>query len=400
MISGAWKWVKDNKWKSLAAISVAGGYLWYRSSRVTESEGKLQKQKMTAYWRDSQIAADKTIVQFVPLLAGHIELHTKLFELVASLRKPENSAQDKNTIFKELKVQVFASHLMFLYSTAIAANYVRISVNVLGRHLFSSTQDAEGTSTIDVIRNMLPVSGIFGLLNGTEQVPPRVLEEADLLDIPRHVQNKCLGSSEYFINHGLPVLADIVSQACLGALENHTLDETTNIDTVVDLLLHIRNVIEGQLWRPYEGRPVTLLQFMLLPPEDLSPYSFSGPEDAVYSSGVDTDDKVRMLMNEQRNVIESRAFQSLFQNSLNVAFAALTESIAKAFPKVPAKPEENIQIPAQIPFAKLIPVLSNHFKTVINATENVIVERLTNSNDFNEFSYRVFHGPLRGEQIA
>lgn len=139
---------------------------------------------------------------------------------------------------------------------------------------------------------------------------------------------------------------------------------------------------------------------MLLPPEDLSPYSFSGPEDAVYSSGVDTDDKVRMLMNEQRNVIESRAFQSLFQNSLNVAFAALTESIAKAFPKVPAKPEENIQIPAQIPFAKLIPVLSNHFKTVINATENVIVERLTNSNDFNEFSYRVFHGPLRGEQIA
>lgn len=116
---------------------------------------------------------------------------------------------------------VFASHLMFLYSSAIAANYVRISVNVLGRHLFSSTQGAEGMSTIDLIRNMLPTSGIFGLLNGTEQVPPRVLEEADLLDIPRHVQNKCLGSTEYFINHGLPVLADIVSQACLGALEKY-----------------------------------------------------------------------------------------------------------------------------------------------------------------------------------
>lgn len=141
---------------------------------------------------------------------------------------------------------------------------------------------------------------------------------------------------------------------------------------------------------------------MLLPPEDLSPYSFSGPEDAVYSTGVDPDDKVRMLLNEQRNVIESRAFQSLFQNSLNVAFAAMTESIAKAFPKAPApvqeKPEETHQISAQIPFAKLIPVLSNHFKTVINPTENVVVERLTNSNDFNEFSYRVFHGPLRGEQ--
>ena len=104
MISGAWKWIKDNKWKSFAAAAVVGGYFWYKSSKSQESEEKVQKQKMTTYWRDSQLAADKTIAEFINILAKHVEQHTRLFEIVAALRNPENSTQDKARLFKELKV--------------------------------------------------------------------------------------------------------------------------------------------------------------------------------------------------------------------------------------------------------------------------------------------------------
>jgi hypothetical protein len=105
MLSGTWKWIKDNKWKSMAAVAVTGGFLWYQSSQRNNGEEKLEKQKMTTYWRDSQIAADKTISQFIPILAKHIEQHTQLFDIVAALRNPENSAQDRTRLFKELKIQ-------------------------------------------------------------------------------------------------------------------------------------------------------------------------------------------------------------------------------------------------------------------------------------------------------
>lgn len=178
-----------------------------------------------------------------------------------------------------------------------------------------------------------------------------------------------------------------------------------NADEIVDVLLHIRNVVEGQLWRPYEGRPGTLLQVLLLPPEIVTPYSFTEPEDAVFSSGLDDDDKIRLLMNEQRNVIESVAFQSLFQHSLNVGFAALSETVSKFMPKQSSastdsqeSTEEEKSIPQHLhrfPLAKLLPALTNHYKSLTVPTENLLVERITGSNDFNEFSYRVFHGPQR-----
>ena len=114
---------------------------------------------------------------------------------------------------------VFAAHLMFLYSTAFIANYLRISVNVVGRHLFSLTQSSEGPNGIDIVRAMLPTSGILGLLNGSSVDPERKFEEPGLLELSPHIRNKCLGSSEHFLHTGLPILADIVMQACIGTME-------------------------------------------------------------------------------------------------------------------------------------------------------------------------------------
>ena len=72
MLSGTWKWIKENKWKSAAAAAVVGGYLWYKQSKRGQDEGRLEKQRMTTYWRDSQVAADNTIAQFVPILARQV----------------------------------------------------------------------------------------------------------------------------------------------------------------------------------------------------------------------------------------------------------------------------------------------------------------------------------------
>lgn len=104
MLSGTWKWIKENKWKSAAAAAVVGGYLWYKQAQQNRAEVKLEKQRMNSYWRDSQIAADSTIAKFVPILTRKVEAHTRLSEIISSLRNPANDKQAKTVLFEELKV--------------------------------------------------------------------------------------------------------------------------------------------------------------------------------------------------------------------------------------------------------------------------------------------------------
>jgi hypothetical protein len=116
---------------------------------------------------------------------------------------------------------VFSAHLLLLYSIIFIANYMRISVNVVGRHLFNATKTEDGPSAVDTIRNFLSSSGVFTLLNDTGDTTDRKLEQPGLLELTPHIRDKCLGSSEHFLNIGLPILAEIVSQACVGALDKY-----------------------------------------------------------------------------------------------------------------------------------------------------------------------------------
>lgn len=188
---------------------------------------------------------------------------------------------------------------------------------------------------------------------------------------------------------------------------SRALDANLTLSEFMSIFEHIRSVIDAQLPRPYEGRPGNLIQNILLPPEDVSAYAFKDAEDALFSTGLQPQDKYRLLMNETRNVVESTAFQSLLQISLNDAFSLLADSFTTTITSVltnAAKPQSEDQDANQVPpplssvtlpIAKHIAVLSNHFKVVSSPTDNLLVEKLTSSPIFNEFSYRVFRGPVR-----
>lgn len=111
--------------------------------------------------------------------------------------------------------------MLFTFSLVMIAQYMRISVNVVGRHLFAATRSPDGATTIDAIRSMLPKSGLFGIVNGTEPEPGRKVDETDLLQISPAVRDRCLGSTEFFTGTGFPILAEVVSQACIGTLAKY-----------------------------------------------------------------------------------------------------------------------------------------------------------------------------------
>jgi hypothetical protein len=138
-----------------------------------------------------------------------------------------------------------------MYSVVFVAHYMRIAVNVVGRHLFSATTPLDEPSAIDMARMMLPKTGLFGMLAGSDEratatgrqtdlasmvmgfAQPdmstrgisieRKMDDPSVLEITPEVRDRCLGSTEYFLTTGLPILADIVHQACIGTLEKYVL---------------------------------------------------------------------------------------------------------------------------------------------------------------------------------
>lgn len=111
--------------------------------------------------------------------------------------------------------------MLFTFALVFIAHYMRVSVNVVGRHLFASVNASEGASSIDMVRNLLPRIWFVPALNGSEPEPGRKVDESDLLQISPSVRDRCLGSTEFFMDTGLPILADVVSQACIGTLAKY-----------------------------------------------------------------------------------------------------------------------------------------------------------------------------------
>lgn len=214
---------------------------------------------------------------------------------------------------------------------------------------------------------------------------------------------------------------------------SHPLDRALCLDELLDIFVHIRHVVEAQFLRPFEGRIGNLLEVLLMPPEDTTAYPFATPAEAIFSTGLQPEDMLRLLSNEKRNVIESAGFQSLFQHSTNTAFVALSEIVGNAFPRLPKPIVESAPLedsnsstnssksegpqdpvtaipvispspavspqpasrppPPSFPLAKLLPGLTNHFKVLTDVNENLTEERVTATTEINEFSYRVFWGP-------
>lgn len=305
---------RRHKRKIFVTAGVLGsGYLLYKvynahkirvSNLEKEFEGELQteeliKAQMQAHFENIQrIANTATLPHAIHYLSNRIEEELDLLHLTERLMKGKGQPNtltllEKLELWDRLKILSFTKMVASLWVTTMISLYIRVQVNILGRHLY-----------IDTARD----------LGGSH-----LLEEADPIDSDD--QQKFLATADFLSTNALPILISNMQVAVTEALKGKQLRDTYTTPLLRETIVQVLDMFMSN------GSPHQWIDYLM-------PSS---------SNGGSPDSKFDQLMVETRLVLSSSEFDNVVEISLKTVVEALME-------------ETEIQIQSSgIPLAKLLP---------------------------------------------
>ncbi|KAL5545037.1 hypothetical protein UlMin_008821 [Ulmus minor] len=288
-----------------------GGYLLYKLynahrqrldnlERELASERKkvdgLIKDQMQAHFENIQRIADTTTLQHaMQFLSSRIEEELELSHLTDRLMKGKDqqntlTSSEKLELWDQLKILSFTRLVLSMWAMTILSLYIRVQVNILGRHLY-----------IDTARHL-----------GSSQS----LDDGDLID--NDDQQKFLASADFLSAYGLPTLISDMQTAVTQVLKGKQLRDFFNTtvlrETVMQILETFKSIRSSHLWVNY------------LMPEDARLHKLatdSSSDDAILS-GVT---KFDQLMVETRAVLSSAKFVNVAETALAAVVDTLIEEM-------------------------------------------------------------------------
>jgi peroxin-3 len=175
-----------------------------------------------------------------------------------------------------------------------------------------------------------------------------------------------LQTNEYFLNQGLIDLVQHITTTISPHLTRYSLDQLLTFADTLQLLGTLRQAIETP-------QTSALWSRILLPTEHAStlPPHFSS---TASSNPLSEADKLVLLLNETRDIIESPPFSVLIQKCAHVTFANTLCYLKNAFGN------------QSIPVAKLIPLLHRHCSNLLQTENNEILATIAFNKEITDYS--------------
>lgn len=326
-----WEYWRKHKRKVYATLGVlGGGYLLYsfydaQRRRLSDLETQLATQRqndelvkaqMQAHFENIQRIADTTTLPHAMLyLSSRVAEELDIVHLTERLKKGKGqpntlTSAEKLELWDRLKILSFTRMVLSIWTMTMLSLYIRVQVNILGRHLYIDTARALGGS--------------------------HLLEEVDLID--RNDQQQFLATADFLSNYGMPILISNMQAAATEVLKGKQLKDFFNATVLLETVVQILDTFMSM------GSPHHWVNYLM--PEDMRFYK------SVASSGSDNPDisdvtKFDQLMVETRAVLSSSEFGSIVDISLKTVVDALMEDIK-------VEPGEN-NLLTGVPLAKLLP---------------------------------------------
>ncbi|XVF50524.1 hypothetical protein PTKIN_Ptkin04bG0108300 [Pterospermum kingtungense] len=198
--------------KILVATGVLGsGYILYKlydahKRRLTDLERQLAserqndefiKAQMQIHFENIQRISDTTTLPHAMhylscRIADDLDLSQPTDRLMKGKGQPNSlSSSEKLELWNQLKILSFTRMVVSIWAVTMLSLYIRVQVNILGRHLYIDTARGLGSS--------------------------HLLEDADLID--RDDQQKFLASADFLANYGLPKLISDMQTAATEVLK-------------------------------------------------------------------------------------------------------------------------------------------------------------------------------------
>ncbi|CAN4088778.1 unnamed protein product [Withania somnifera] len=330
-----WEFWKRHKRKVYVTFGVLGsGYLLYKlydghRRRLSDLERELLngrrseeliRSQIKEHFEKIQTIADSTTLPHVMrYLSSRIEEELDLTHLMEKLVKGKDqpnslTAADKLELWDRLKILNFIRIVLSLWTTTMLSLYIRVQVNILGRHLYIDTARGLGSSI--------------------------QLDESDLIN--RDDEQQFLASADYLAYVGLPALISSFETATSEVLKEKQLKDFFNTTVLHDTILQILDSFMSM------GSPHHWMGFLM--PEQSKLFN-----SAATSSTDNTEpllaSKFEQLMLEARAVLSSSEFENILDMSLKTVVNLMNEDLRVLCG------ETNLKL--GIPLAKLLPRLAH-----------------------------------------
>ncbi|XP_034712126.1 LOW QUALITY PROTEIN: peroxisome biogenesis protein 3-2-like [Vitis riparia] len=297
--------------KIFVSVGVFGsGYLLYklydahrrrlddleRELAVQRENEELIKAQMQAHFESIQRIADTTTLPHSMLyLSGRIAEELDLSHLTERLMKGKGqpntlTPSEKLELWDRLKILSFTRMVLSLWAMTMLSLYIRVQVNILGRHLYIDTARGGGSS--------------------------HLLEEADPID--RHDQQKFLASADFLSNYSIPALISNMHAAAAEVLKGKQLRDVFNSMVLHGTIMQILDLFIST------GKPHNLVDYLM--PDDTKSYKPASPSNGDSSTPADVT-KFDQLMVETRAVLSSAEFINVIDVSLRTVVDAVVEDM-------------------------------------------------------------------------
>ncbi|KZV46518.1 peroxisome biogenesis protein 3-2 [Dorcoceras hygrometricum] len=326
-----WEFWRRHKRKVYLTLGVFGsGYLLYklydaRRSRLNDLEkqdaderenDELIKAQIQAHFESVQgIAGSTTLPHVMDLLdcrlAENLDLTQLTKRLIQGKGQPNTlSTSEKLELWDRLKILSFTKMVLTLWSMTVLSLYIKVQVNILGRHLYIDTARALGSS--------------------------HMLEEAEVID--RNDEQQFLACADYLSNYGLLALIPNTEEAASEVLKGTQLKDFFNPSSLRRLIIQILDTLLSK------GSPHHWVSYLM--PDDAGAFKHAASS-SNSGSNISRATKYELLMAETRVVVSSAEFRNILDISLLALASMLLEDLISEF--------GGSGLSSGMPLAKLLP---------------------------------------------
>ncbi|CAN6930341.1 unnamed protein product [Brassica oleracea] len=294
-------WSKHRRKVFVTAGCLGSGYFLYKlynshTRRLADLQRQLAndrehdeniKAQMKAHFENIQMIVDSTTLPHaMRCLSISIREEIDVSSVMERLNRGKGvlSQSEKLHLWDQLKILSFTRMVLSLWSVTMLSLYIRVQVNILGRHLYVDTARALDTSS-------------------------HLLEELDLID--RDDEQKFLSSADFLVTNAMPGLILNMQTAVSEVLKGMQLKDVITTRVLQETLLRIVDVFMSS------GSPHHWVDYLMMPQDTKLSRTTSG----------ETVSKFNQLMVETRQVLTSTEFTDIVEISLKCFTDALVEEM-------------------------------------------------------------------------
>ncbi|XP_040285182.1 peroxisomal biogenesis factor 3 [Bufo bufo] len=364
-----WNFLKRHKRKFIyfgafvGGVYILGKYAQRKIREIQEREAAdyIAQARRQYHFESNQRTCNMTVLSMLPTLREAL-MHQLNSESLTSLLK--NRPSNKIEIWEDLKIISFARSIVAVYSTCMLVVLLRVQLNIIGGYIYLDNSSAAKTD------------------NGLQASP--------------EVQQQYLSSIQHLLGDGLTELITLVKQAVRKVLGSLSLKKSLSLTELEQHIKEIRRLVEEYNKTSEESQSKSQLCYFMMPDEE-------NPLTSQACGLTEKDVTTIRLLNETRDMLESKDFGTVLNSCLNRGFGRLLDSIAEFF-----RPDEqvlnqtsslNSLSSISLPLAKIIPIVNGQIHSICSEMPSHFVQDLLLMEQVKDFAANVYEAFSTPQQL-